>query len=128
MLVVLFSFSFLVITFLLGFKVFENKVKRQTFVTKALSKFDTPISQRLETSRAQYENSKNKAISFVVEKIPQGAKGLVAQSKKALQEKYVTMLPNVRGSRTLNQKETTSEFLKDISKHKEESGGGRIEE
>jgi hypothetical protein len=128
MLTVLFSFSFLVIAFLLGFKVFENKVKRQTFVTKALSKFDDPISRHLETGRVKFEKGVSQAVAFVNEKVPSKTKELISISKNVIQDKYATMLPNIRGHRTLSQNGKVSEFLKDISKHKEENGGGRIEE
>ena len=127
MLTVLFSFSLVAIALLLGFKIFENKTKRRTIILKSLSKFDTSLSRYLEIGLTKYESGVNQINLFIKEQIPNHTKELINLSKTKIQNKYATMLPNIRGSRPLNQNGNTSEFLKDIAKHKEENGGGRIE-
>lgn len=93
-----------------------------------ISKLDAPIKAKLDMGAEVLVDRKEKTILYLKNELPKHAKSILIQTKRGIEEKYATILPNIRGNKVLNKNGKVSEFLKDITKHKEENGGGRIEE
>jgi hypothetical protein len=128
MLTFLFIFSFFGILLLLAVKVYETKKEKQVFILKALSRLDNPIENKLSKVKERYVIEKERAEYMAKVELPRQSKEMFFAAKDALQQKYVTMLPNIRGSRILTKAGEASEFLRDITEHKKENGRGRIDE
>lgn len=124
----LFLVSLFAIALLLSVKVFENTKKRRFLAMEIISKLDAPIKAKFDMSAEVLEDKKKKTIFYLKNELPKHAKSILIQTKRSIEEKYATILPNIRGNKVLNKNGKVSEFLKDITKHKEENGGGRIEE
>ena len=113
---------------MLFLKVYEVKHKKKAFFGLILSRFDSKVHNRLNEVALTYDTGKEKLGLLVRQEIPRQAKYLYFITKKTAKEKYDTFWPNIRGSRILRKNKDVSAFLRDIAKHKEENGGGRIDE
>ena len=127
MLVWLFSLSLVGIILLLSLKLYENAKGRKIFVFQKLSRFDKPLKEKTDQGKQIIEEKSQRVGTFVRDELPLHTRNTVNSFVGALKEKYVTMLPNIRGNRVLHDNGKVSEFLKDIARHREENGGGKIE-
>lgn len=109
-------------------KVYENGRRRRIFISQALSRFDVKVQGQMEKMRFFIDRYSHKIGTLIKEDIPRYSRYSFFIAKKTIKEKYDTLLPNLRGSRVLRKNGDVSSFLKDIARHKQERGGGRIED
>ncbi len=128
MLITLFALSFLGIVTLLGFKMYEVAHQKETFATRALSRFDERVEEKLSTSKELFESKKNRAESFIKEELPKHTKDTMVLIAETAKKKYDSLFPNIRGVRTFRTERDASSFLRDISSERERDGKGRIED
>lgn len=128
MIIYTFAISALGIFGMLFLKVYEVKNKKKAIIGMILSKFDSKVHSRLNDIVFIYDTGKEKLGTFVTQEIPRQSKYLYFLAKKTARQHYDAILPNIRGSRILRRNKDVSAFLKDIAKHKEESGIGRIDD
>jgi len=128
MLTALFVISFLGIVTLLGFKMYEVAHQKETFATKALSRFDGRVEEKLTTSKELFESKKSRAESFLKEELPKHTKDTMVLIAETAKKKYGSLFPNIRGVRTFRTERNASPFLRDISSERERDGKGRIED
>lgn len=128
MLIALFALSFLGIVTLLGFKMYEVAHQKETFATKALSRFDNTVEEKLSNSKEIFEKKKRRVESFVKEELPKHTKDTMVLFVETAKKKYESLFPNIRGVRKFRTERNASPFLRDISSERERDGKGRIEE
>lgn len=109
-------------------KVYENGRRRRIFISQALSRFDVKVQVQMEKMRLSVDRYSHKISTLIKEDIPRYSRYSFFIVKKTIKEKYDTLLPNLRGNRVLRKNGDVSSFLKDIARHKQERGGGRIED
>ena len=113
---------------MLSIKVFEIKQHRKTWLFKYLSRFDVETSTMMQKLLQRFDLLDEQVVLFFKEKFPRQSKYFFLLIKRNMMEKYENILPNIRGSRILKKEGNVSAFLRDISKHKEENRGGRIDD
>lgn len=123
-----FALSFVGVFGMIILKVYENGRRRRIFISQALSRFDVRVQEQIEKMRFTIERYSNKVNVLVREDIPRYSRYSFFVAKRTVMEKYDNLLPNLRGNRILRKNGDVSSFLKDIAKHKQERGGGRIED
>lgn len=112
---------------MLFLKVFENRRKKLTKLSVWLASYDEKTLDYLQSVTARTEDFSEKAQVMYREKLPQQTKYFFLLLMKGMVEKYESLRLNSRGNRNLRTGDASA-FLKDIAKHKEENGGGRIED
>ena len=127
-LISIFVISLIGVMAMLSIKVFEIKQHRKTWLFNYLSRFDEETSTMMQKLSQRFDLLDEQAVLFFKEKFPRQSKYFFLLLKKNMREKYENILPNIRGSRILRKDGKVSAFLRDISKHKEENGGGRIDD
>jgi hypothetical protein len=127
-LISIFAVSLIGVIAMISIKVFEIKQHRKTWLFVYLSRFDGELSVQVKNLSQRFDLLDEQAVLFFKEKLPRQVKYFFLLLKKNMKEKYENILPNIRGSRILRKDGNVSAFLRDISKHKEENGGGRIDD
>lgn len=128
MLTYTFALSFFGVFGMILVKVYENSRRRRIFLSQSLSRFDVKVQEKIETMRLNIDRYLHKFNSLVREDIPKYSRYSFFVARKTVKEKYDTLIPNLRGNRVLRKNGDVSSFLKDIAKHKQEQGAGRIED
>ncbi len=123
-----FAVSFLGILSLLSFKAFEQQRRSKTFFSNFLSRFDGLVKRHSFSLQNQFIVLSEKLILFLKVELPRQTKYFFFLLRKNLRERYAPIALNVRGNRILRQSVNVSPFLRDISKHKENSITGRIDD
>ncbi len=128
MLTYTFAFSFVGVFGMIFLKAYENRRRRRVFISNLLSQFDRVLLVRLQEARGVFFKKRDHVYFFLRDTAPRHARYMVFVLKKTIEEKYDNFFPNMRGSRILRKNGDVSSFLRDIAKHKQEQGGGRIED
>lgn len=128
MLTVLFIITFVLITTLVGVKMYEISVGKQTVLTQKLAQFDPKVESMLHTAYLHAEVERHRAWYAVREDLPKEILRTAVNLKETLQKKYFSMFPNIRGVRVLNTERDASPFLQNLSIERQRDGKGRIED
>ncbi len=126
-LISIFTISLIAVFGMLSLKVFENSRKKLTPVSVFLSSYDTKLEEKAHSSIHMLSDLQTKIHAFLKVQLPQQTKYFLLLLKKKIVDQYQSLLLNARGSRALKSGEVSA-YLKDITKHKNELGGGRIDD
>ncbi len=127
MFTVTFVISFVCIVYLLLVKIYELKTNRVTSMTRRLSGYDKKVMAHWEELMKHFTHHKDRAKTLVDTGIRTKSKELTTLVKGATRDAYKLIIPDVRGKRVFKSDKQASEFLKNISYHKEQNGHGSIE-
>lgn len=124
----IFGISFVFVFGIIFVKVYEYTHRRKIFISRFFAQFDSHTEQFIEKVFGKYDTLKLKLSALVQEEIPRQTRYFFLLLKKVARERYASLILDVRGNRKLRQDPNVSSFLRDISKHKEEHKGGRIDD
>jgi len=113
---------------MLFLKIIENRRKRKDALSRFLSSFDALVHDHLSNIGDSYADMQDQSMAFLKDELPKQSKYFFMLLNKQIRERYKSLWPNIRGNRVLKEGGPVSPFLKDIAKHREEVGRGRIDD
>lgn len=122
--VTIFAISGLGIVVLTATKIFEQKRKKQLFISNAISRGDIHVRRFYHTAVHLYSEIKDKTLFFFQKKIRMHSRNFLNKSLSFLKEKREQYVNNTRNSRLLKKSDGISEFFKNMSNI--EKGNGEI--
>jgi len=122
--VTIFVISGLGIVVLTATKIFEQKRKKQLFISNAISRGDAHARRLYHTAVHLYSESKEKTLFFFQKKVRMHSRNSLNKLLSFLKEKREQYVNNTRNSRLLKKSDGISEFFKNMSNV--EKGNGEI--
>ncbi len=117
---VLFIFSMLVLSGLVGSKIFEIKVRKIDFLSNLFTKGDEKIHQIIRKALSKYRLYKRIANIFIFEFLPSYLYELLVRMKDFVSKKYYEV-GGVSGRRVLRSNGSVSFFLEQLSEKNQNS-------
>jgi len=115
MTIILFVVSFVAIFAMLGWKVFEIKVRKIHFVARLFAVCDVKIHQFLDSAVFMYGRSRKIAHLFFFDFLPALSYELTVKLKDFIAKKYYEAGDKFRGRRILRDSGSVSTFLQHIT-------------
>ena len=128
MLTVLFYTSFLLITTLVGVKMYEISAVKRTALSKMFLSFDGKTEAHMNALKTYFERERMRVRILITHELPKQLHITVIHAKESAQKKYQSIIPNIRGVRILNPDRNASSFLQNLSIERQRDGKGRIED
>jgi hypothetical protein len=111
MMTIIFFVSFIGLVGIIGSKIFEIKVRKIDFISRAFFKGDEKIHQFIGFAFQKYNLYKKIARLFVFEFLPAYAYEVLVKLKDYVAKKYYSHTDGIRGRRVLKSNGSVSSFL-----------------
>ncbi len=114
----IFFIALFVVILMTGIKMLELKFNKRLFLSRSLSKADPKVQKQIEKTADILSTAISRTRHYIIHHLPGHSLKLVHTIKVKVTENYSVMSEKIRGKSELKKDKPSSDFLKDISEHK----------